>query len=103
MAFLSRWPKSHVALIWLEKEATGSRGQAKVPGPLLAYHVRVVPVPGRRRRRGCCPSSRRAGSGAALFRMPEGRRKPCLSKSSDTRSHGATAVVLLATAALLFA
>ncbi len=30
MAFLSRWPKSHVALIWLGKEATGSRGRAKV-------------------------------------------------------------------------
>jgi hypothetical protein len=39
-------PKSHVALIWLGKEATGSRGQGEGPGPLPRWCLMLAGEPG---------------------------------------------------------
>ena len=51
--------------------------------------------PGRCGRCGCCPGCRRAGSGAALFRVPEGRRKAMLVRDIGYALAGLTAAGII--------
>jgi hypothetical protein len=66
-------------------------------GPGISVALAPNPGPGRCGRCGCCPGCRRAGSGAAIIVLRSNGPQ-----ATVYGVHGATAVVLLATAALLF-